>query len=80
MTIDLRSDGKCTFALEVRSNLAERMPCTYWIHGGGIRLRALGERMGEGLNKLEIEHLRDSDTLVILGERRIVLSRRRTSL
>src|SRR5438552_18527913 len=69
VTVDLRVDGKCTFAVARPGGAAERIPCTYWIHGGRVRLRARGEPMGQGLNTLEIEHLRESDTLVILGDR-----------
>ena len=70
ITVDLRADGKCTFSLLTRATgSTERVACIYWVHGGRVRLRARGERLGEGLNKLEIEHLRESDTLVILGDK-----------
>ncbi len=81
VTLDLRSDGECTIIFDVRAgDSVKRFPCTYWIHGGRVRLRAHGERAGEGLNLLEIEHLRGSDTLVILGERRQVLTRQHPNL
>ncbi len=81
ITVDLRADGKCTFSLLTRSTgSTERLACTYWIHGGRVRLRGFGERLGEGLNKLEIEHLRESDTLVILGDTPKTLQRTFPSL
>jgi hypothetical protein len=76
ITIDLRADGKCTFSLLTRAtNSTERVACTYWIHGGRVRLRARGQRLGQGLNKLEIEHLRELDELVILGDTPKTLTR-----
>ena len=76
LTIDLRADGKCfIFALDNRTDVSKRMDCTYWIHGGRVKLRVRGLRDEEGLNNLQIEHLRDTDTLVILGSTPRILKR-----
>ena len=45
LTIDLRADGKCfIFALDNRTDTAKRFACTYWIHGGRVKLRLRGLR------------------------------------
>jgi hypothetical protein len=76
LTIDLRADGKCfIFALDNRTAASRRVDCTYWIHGGRVKLRVRGARDGEGLNNLQIEHLRDTNTLVILGATPKILKR-----
>ena len=76
VTIQLRADGGCSiYVADSRTESEARKICTYWVHGGRVRLRSRGERIGEGVGALEIEHLRDSDTLVILGETPRVLKR-----
>ena len=68
LSIQLRADGKCSYiSRDPKTHVLDRRPCSYWIHGGRVRLRGFGEKMGAGLNALEIEHLRESDTLTILG-------------
>lgn len=77
LIIQLRANGQCSVYLADRRTAVERrVECTYWVHGGRVRLRARGEASGHGFNALEIEHLRYADTLVILGDRPRVLARK----
>ncbi|APV48847.1 hypothetical protein BWI17_03635 [Betaproteobacteria bacterium GR16-43] len=76
LSLALRGDGKCfIFLLEKRTNLVERVDCKYRIHGGRVKLRTWDGRDGEGYSRLEIEHRRDLNALVILGSTERVLVR-----
>ena len=72
----MSADGSCEIvAFESVTRQTRKARCRYWIHGSRIRLRANVDRDGEGFNSLDIEHLRDTNTLIVHGDRPRVLRR-----
>jgi len=68
LTIQLNSDGSCS--LLVHSNALDRdtsVSCLYWVLGSRIRLRTHGQRGDEGLGKMDLEYVPQSDTVIIHG-------------
>ena len=76
LTLRLNENGRCeisTFDLSVGAGLSVK--CTFWVHGSRINFRVKGLRDGEGINRLDIERDRESDSLIVHGSKAQILRR-----
>ena len=76
LSISLSADGHCEVAaFEAKTRQSRTARCRYSVHGSRIRLRTNTERDGEAFNSLDIEHVRDSNSLVVHGDRPRIMRR-----
>lgn len=76
LSLSLGADGGCEIAaFETATRQTRKSRCRYWIDGSRIRLRMNAPRDVEAFNRLDIEHSRDSNTLIVHGDRPRVLRR-----
>ena len=70
LVLRLNSDGTCEISSFDRATAQQQSDhCTYWVHGSRVRIRAKHSRDGEGFSNLDIELLRESNELLVHGDR-----------